>query len=65
MTTPLRKTHPPFVSFEFRVSGFEFEKGSKINPPGPGGDVLARAMFVRLASGNFVSGLHRKRINTP
>jgi len=65
MTTPLRKTHPPLVSFEFRVSGFEFEKGSKINPPSPGGDVLARAMFARLASETFLSGLQKKPIETP
>jgi hypothetical protein len=65
MTTPLRKTHPPLVSFEFRVSGFEFEKSSKINPPSPGGDVLARAMFARLASETFLSGLQKKPIETP
>jgi hypothetical protein len=65
MTTPLRKTHPPLVSFEFRVSGFEFEKSSKINPTIAGDDVLARQIFVPLASGTFASGLHRKRINTP
>jgi hypothetical protein len=65
MTTPLRKTHPPLVSFEFRVSGFEFEKSSKINPPSPGGAVLARAMFARLASETFWSGLQKKLIETP
>jgi len=65
MTTPLRKTHPPLVSFEFRVSGFEFEKRSKINPPSSCGDVLARPIFVGLASGTCLSGLQKKIINTP
>ena len=65
MTTPLRKTHPPLVSFEFRVPGFEFQKSSKINPASPGGDVQARAMFARLASETFLSGLQKKPIETP
>ena len=30
MTTPLRKPYPSLVSFEFRVSSFEFENGSTI-----------------------------------
>ena len=65
MTTPLRKTHPSLVSFEFRVSGFEFEKSSKINPPSPCGDVVARQVFARLASETFLSGLQKKPIETP
>ena len=65
MTTPLRKPHPSLVSFEFRVSGFEFEKSSKINPPSPCGDVVARPMFARLASETFLSGLQKKPIETP
>ena len=65
MTTPLRKTHPPFVSFEFRVSGFEFEKSLTINPPSLCGDVVARQIFVRLASETFLSGLQKKPIEIP
>jgi hypothetical protein len=65
MTTPLRKTHPPLVSFELRVPGFEFEKSSKINPPSACGDVVARAMVARLASETFLRGLQKKPIETP
>jgi hypothetical protein len=64
MTTLLRNSHPSLVSFEFRVSGFEFEKSSKINPPSPGGDIVARAMVARLASETFLSGLQKKLIET-
>jgi hypothetical protein len=65
MTTLLRNPHPSLVSFEFRVSGFEFEKSSTIDPPSSCGDVVARAMFVRLASESFFSGLQKKLIETP
>ena len=65
MTTLLRKPDPSLVSFEFRVSGFEFEKSSTINPPSPCGDIVARAMFARLASETFLSGLQKKPIATP
>jgi hypothetical protein len=65
MTTPLRKPHPSLVSFEFRVSGFEFEKGSTINPPSLCGDSVARQIFARLASETFLSGLQKKPIETP
>jgi hypothetical protein len=65
MTTLLRKPHPSLVSFAFRVSGFEFEKSSTINPPRPGGDIVARAMFARLASETFLSGLQKKLFETP
>jgi hypothetical protein len=64
MTTLLRNSHPSLVSFEFRVSGFEFEKSSTINPPSPGGDIVARAMVARLASETFLSGLQKKLIET-
>jgi hypothetical protein len=62
--TPLRKRAPSRVGFEFRGSG-EFEKSSKINPPILCGDVVARAMFARLASETFLSGLQKKLIETP
>ncbi len=65
MTTPLRKPHPSPVGFEFRVPGFEFEKSSKINPPIPGGDVVARPMLARLAAETFLRGLQKKPIETP
>jgi hypothetical protein len=65
MTTLLRKPHPSLVSFEFRVSGFEFEKSSTINAPRPCGDIVARAMFACLASETFLSGLQKKPIATP
>ncbi len=65
MTTPRRTPDPSLVSFEFRVSGFEFEKSSKINPPSLCGEVVARQIFVRLASGTFLSGLQKKPIATP
>ena len=65
MTPPLRKPHSSRVSFEFRGSGFGSQKGSTINPPSPGGDVLARAIFARLASETFLSGLQKKPIETP
>jgi hypothetical protein len=64
MTTPLRKPHLSLVSFEFRVSGFEFEKGSTINCSTLCGDIVARQIFVRLASGTL-SGLQKKPIATP
>jgi|GEM_PF-947377 hypothetical protein len=65
MTTLLRKPHPSLVSFAFRGSGFEFEKSSTINLPSPGGDIVARAMFARLASETFLSGLQKKLFETP
>jgi len=65
MTTPRRTPDPSLVSFEFRVSGFEFEKSSKINPPSPCGDVVGRQISPRLASGTFLSGLQKKLIETP
>jgi hypothetical protein len=65
MTTPLKKPDLSLVSFEFRVSGFEFEKSSTINPPSSCGDVVARAMFARLASETFLRGLQKKLIETP
>jgi len=63
MTTLLRKPDLSLVSFEFRVSSSK--KSSKINPASPGGDVLARAMFARIASETFLSGLQKKPIATP
>ena len=65
MTTLLRKPHPSLVCFEFRVSGFDFEKSSTINPPRPYGDIVARAISARLASETFLSGLQKKPIATP
>lgn len=65
MTTLLRKPNPSLVSFELRVSGFEFEKGSKINPHSLCGDLVGRQIFVCLASGTFLSGLQKKPITTP
>jgi hypothetical protein len=65
MTTPRRTPDPSLVSFEFRVSDFEFEKSSKINPPSPCGDVVARQILPRLASETFLSGLQKKLIETP
>jgi hypothetical protein len=64
MTIPFRKLHPPLVSFEFRVSGFEFEKDSKINPPTLCDDVVARKIFVCFASGALLNGLQKKLIET-
>jgi len=65
MTTPRRTPDPSLVSFEFRVSGFEFEKSSKINPPSPCGDVVGRQILPRLASETFLSGPQKKLIETP
>ena len=65
MTTLLRKPDPSLVSFEFRVSGFEFEKSSKINPPSLCGDVVARQILPRLAAEIFLRGLQKKLIETP
>ena len=65
MTTPLRKPDLSLVSFEFRVSGSELEKGSTINPPSLCGDSVARQIFARLASETFLSGLQKKPIETP
>jgi hypothetical protein len=58
MTTPLRKPHTSPV-------GFEFEKSSKINPPIPRGDFVARPMLARLAAETFLRGLQKKPIETP
>ena len=65
MTTPLRKPHRSLVSFEFRVSGFEFEKRSTINSPTLCGDSVTRQIFVCRASEKFLSGLQKKPIATP
>jgi len=65
MTTLLRKLDPSLVSFEFRVSGFEFEEGSTINSSTLCGDIVARQIFARIASGTFLSGLQKKPIATP
>jgi hypothetical protein len=62
MTIPPRD--PPSLPRQFRVSGFDFEKGSKINPPSLCGDLIARQIFVRLVSGTFLSGLQKKPIET-
>ena len=59
MTTPLRKPHRSLVSFEFRVSGFEFEKRSTINSPTLCGDSVTGQIFVCRASETFLSGLQR------
>jgi hypothetical protein len=58
MTTPLRKSHPSPV-------GFEFEKSWKINLPIPSGIVVARPMLARLASETFLRGLQKKLIEAP
>jgi hypothetical protein len=65
MTTLFGKPNPSLVSFAFRVSGFEFEKGSTINPDSLRGDVAARPIFARFASGTFLRGLQKKLIATP
>jgi hypothetical protein len=64
MTIAFRKPYPPLVSFEFRFSGFELEKDSKINPPTLCGDVLACKIFVCFASGALLNGLQKKLIET-
>jgi hypothetical protein len=60
MTTPLRKPHPSLVSFEFRVSTFEFENGSTLC-----GGIVTRQIFVCRASGTFLNGLQKKPIAIP